>query len=1021
MAGGVFGLEGAPGIGPPDENLLSGGKASPFEKSTDTDCPTAPVVRIIGAGISGLTVAHELVLRGFSVQVIEPNQRVEEILGDQETLVHVGGVARTQYALWNAFGGQPCQGTFNEAVGDLDPLPLIPVTLDGITGNVTLDLPSPFLAPALDPFVTALRDAVTHLGGGPVKLRVRLNVQTGRTFQKDWQNAIDLQPHVQNYLSVQGVIGGAAPTVSDIDWEYLVPPPEILEILGNQAIDAGLLAPGWFGFIAVDIQTTKLPGEHGYRFFPSFYTHVFDTMRRTPLYDAYTEAAEPRTVYDNLNPTTRMGLGLEDHRDPMVFNRKRPGSVTEAKELLDEILDRLDFTQEDMIRYQLKLLKWLTSCTDRRADWGRGTWWDYIFQGEESTWSEGFRKQLAASSQALVSMTYTEIDAHTYGNISTQLMLDQLGNGERTDMTLNGPTSTVWLDPWKSYLKKLGVRFFLGELVALEYDSVTSELLPVWGEATTCEARSQTTVTSASPTPATPVYEDDPDNDEAFDYFDQPDSSVAAVEIGLPTYNVLAIPLERIWYLLRFADPATRAAMQGALASSLWAMFFDWLSSGFSAWSLGIAADQLEAAITTFPAGSAQRQLAEAEARIAREEADRAEEEASLEAAKARHQRALPWLSAWLSAADYEHPSTEYALFGPFNEGPFRSMNGIQYYLESDWSLHEGHLYFPDAPWGISAISQRQFWLEQAVSGIVSVDLCDFNAEFDVNGNMTSAWDATELEAAHGSWTQLINGLAAPLDHLGNPMPWYPDPIYFHIDDYLEYDDPNLGITRNCAPFLINRPGEWGMRPGSTRPHSASTLQMVNPGAAIAAEQRPGREAPSLMWYPVDFQRWIIVGPHMSTFTRMTTMEAANESARHGANRIIHHLLYEHPSATAPLSAKETPGNWGAGLRCGPFARTWNMENDELPDLLYLKEVDRLLWNHGYPHLIEILKVEEVLDHMLGVADPEHPQHALAKAFQVVLRRETKEARQLLKRLLPAGSASVLHTLTDFLRGRYTP
>lgn len=25
-----------------------------------------------------------------------------------------------------------------------------------------------------------------------------------------------------------------------------------------------------------------LPGEHGFRFFPSFYRHVFDTMRRIP-------------------------------------------------------------------------------------------------------------------------------------------------------------------------------------------------------------------------------------------------------------------------------------------------------------------------------------------------------------------------------------------------------------------------------------------------------------------------------------------------------------------------------------------------------------------------------------------------------------------------------------------------------------------------------------------------------------------------------------------------------------------
>src|SRR6476469_9005108 len=37
-----------------------------------------------------------------------------------------------------------------------------------------------------------------------------------------------------------------------------------------------------------------LPGEHGFRFFPSFYKHVTDTMKRIPFED------QPGGVYDNL-------------------------------------------------------------------------------------------------------------------------------------------------------------------------------------------------------------------------------------------------------------------------------------------------------------------------------------------------------------------------------------------------------------------------------------------------------------------------------------------------------------------------------------------------------------------------------------------------------------------------------------------------------------------------------------------------------------------------------------------------
>src|SRR3569832_1844573 len=44
-----------------------------------------------------------------------------------------------------------------------------------------------------------------------------------------------------------------------------------------------------------------LPGEHGFRFFPGFYRHVTDTMRRIP-YGAH------GNTYDNLAVATRMLL-----------------------------------------------------------------------------------------------------------------------------------------------------------------------------------------------------------------------------------------------------------------------------------------------------------------------------------------------------------------------------------------------------------------------------------------------------------------------------------------------------------------------------------------------------------------------------------------------------------------------------------------------------------------------------------------------------------------------------------------
>src|SRR6476661_4580539 len=51
-----------------------------------------------------------------------------------------------------------------------------------------------------------------------------------------------------------------------------------------------------------------LPGEHGFRFFPGFYRHVTDTMRRTPYGDN-------GNVYDNLRIATRMLLSRAGQAD----------------------------------------------------------------------------------------------------------------------------------------------------------------------------------------------------------------------------------------------------------------------------------------------------------------------------------------------------------------------------------------------------------------------------------------------------------------------------------------------------------------------------------------------------------------------------------------------------------------------------------------------------------------------------------------------------------------------------------
>ena len=199
----------------------------------------------------------------------------------------------------------------------------------------------------------------------------------------------------------------------------------------------------------------RLPGEHGFRFFPGFYKHVIDTMRRTPSFDG-------RQVADHLVPTTRVGFtqyGEPTFLIPSVFPQKPADAGTLLRDILLTFGPVIGLTPDDLALFGARFWQILTSCQERRiGEYERVGWWDFIAAEGRSA---AYQKFLATGfTRSLVAAKARKASARTVGDMFEQMMLTFLNPTEgATDRLLDGPTNLVWIDPWLSYLESKGVRY----------------------------------------------------------------------------------------------------------------------------------------------------------------------------------------------------------------------------------------------------------------------------------------------------------------------------------------------------------------------------------------------------------------------------------------------------------------------------------------------------------------------------------------------------------------------------------
>jgi uncharacterized protein with NAD-binding domain and iron-sulfur cluster len=138
-------------------------------------------------------------------------------------------------------------------------------------------------------------------------------------------------------------------------------------------------------------------------------------------------------------------------------------------------------------------------------------------------------------------------------------------------------------------------------------------------------------------------------------------------------------------------------------------------------------------------------------------------------------------------------------------------MTGIQFFLDRQLPIVNGHVTYVDSPWALTSISQGQFWSvnlagfgDGSVRDVVSVDVSNWDAPGVLFGK--TAKQCTREEIFAETWEQMRRGLAGRVDL---------DPGMI-VEQFL---DPGIVFgpagtpTQNEDPLLVNTVDSWRRRP----------------------------------------------------------------------------------------------------------------------------------------------------------------------------------------------------------------
>jgi uncharacterized protein with NAD-binding domain and iron-sulfur cluster len=630
-------------------------------------------------------------------------------------------------------------------------------------------------------------------------------------------------------------------------------------------------------------------GEHGFRFFPAYYLHIWDLFQRIPLYQPTQQQTNgevvwqptSRTVMDNVRRVVTEGTTVEG-KPSLIFPREAPRTLAEMLTAANQLAE-LGFTVSDVQTFISRLLRYLVTSPLRRASELQNLSAYDFFIGRDATaarrfyYSPRFEALILEMPKVLAAFDSRWGDART--NITTylQLQLQMDRNDNKADGVLNGPTTESWFDHWYRHLVELGVRFVQGAANRLE-PPASDRLRPP-------HLRSRVDVVLADGTRLAPDY--------------------VVVAVDAPT-------AERITWALR------EAGTGGAVAG-------------------------LDGFTTSVPPPTGPLQP-EATRPTARRD---------------------PYVMDEMGREPWDR---------------FQTLAGIQYYFDTEFQLVRGHVYYTGTEWGLSSINQHGLWERRPILArdghvsVLSVDIGDFNTPsrhlVDELGRGKAARDCTADELAVEVWRQIVAAITSNVDNVPEALiPW---PVWYALDRYLVMaGGPGQGEgrpVRNEAPYLIPIVGDWPNRPGGEpwNPHGSSWITRPTEDRWLEDLERCDVWQARHGGYQVHHNSLVFAGTWTKTFTRMTSMEAACESARHAVNAILDHYVWVETDGAD--RRENTTLRWrfpfgfldqgfSSPVRlpspAGDYCFVFDIENREPLDTRSLRNLDSQHYRASLPHPLD--------------------------------------------------------------------